>query len=245
MSYQLLNLEEVAAYLHLSPTDILQRVKYQEIPSERRGDRIMFSKGEIDDWASQRILHLPERRLAEYHQQSLQAVRQLSPAQAVLPALLQPDFIHLDLDARTRASVLRELVRCAEATGRVNDPAGLLASVEAREALGATAMNGGWAVPHPRQSEPYLLEASFLVVARTIQGIHFGAPDGEPTRWFFLLCCQDGALHLFALARLCFLFRQTDLLAELEAAPDAATICEALIAGEQGALQSALPGNRG
>ena len=64
MPFQLLNLDGVANYLHLTPADIEQRVKNREIPFEMRGDRVVFRKSEIDAWASQRILGLPGQRLA-------------------------------------------------------------------------------------------------------------------------------------------------------------------------------------
>ena len=72
MPYQLLNLEEVAGYLHLTSADVERRVKDREIPFEKRGGRIVFSKRDIDAWASQRILGLPEQRLEEYHRKSTQ-----------------------------------------------------------------------------------------------------------------------------------------------------------------------------
>ena len=45
MPYQLLSVEAVADYLHLTPADIEQRVKDREIPFEKRGDRICFPQG--------------------------------------------------------------------------------------------------------------------------------------------------------------------------------------------------------
>ena len=56
MPFQMLNLEAVAEYLHLTPQDVELRVKNREIPFEKRGDRIVFHKHDIDAWASQRIL---------------------------------------------------------------------------------------------------------------------------------------------------------------------------------------------
>ena len=73
MEYQFLNEDEVARYLNLSLEDIRQRVKCREMPFETRGRRIVFDKGEIDLWASRRILNLPEQRLAAYHQKSAQS----------------------------------------------------------------------------------------------------------------------------------------------------------------------------
>jgi mannitol/fructose-specific phosphotransferase system IIA component (Ntr-type) len=78
-----------------------------------------------------------------------------------------------------------------------------------------------------------LFEKSFIVVGRPIQEIHFGAPDGEPTRLFFLLCCQDDRLHLHTLARLCLIAQKTKILEQLRDAPDAQAMRDALIAAEQ------------
>ena len=62
MPFRLLDLDGVANYLHLTPADIEERVKNREIPFEKRGDRIVFRKAEIDAWASQRILGLAGRK---------------------------------------------------------------------------------------------------------------------------------------------------------------------------------------
>ena len=81
--------------------------------------------------------------------------------------------------------------------------------------------------------EPYLFETSFIVVGRPVQEIHFGAPDGQPTHLFFLICCQDDRLHLHTLARLCLIAQKTKMLDQLRDAPDAKTMRDALIAAEQ------------
>ena len=68
MPYRTFGIDEVARYLHLSRADLDRLVKDQDIPFERHGERLVFRKVEIDAWASQRILGLEGRRLAEYHQ---------------------------------------------------------------------------------------------------------------------------------------------------------------------------------
>ena len=70
MPYRTFGIDEVARYLHLSRADLDRLVKDQDIPFERHGERLVFRKVEIDAWASQRILGLEGRRLAEYHQKS-------------------------------------------------------------------------------------------------------------------------------------------------------------------------------
>jgi len=137
------------------------------------------------------------------------------------------------MTSKTKPSILRDLVALADQTGLLNDPKTLFDSLEAREALCSTAMPGGFALPHVRTLEPYLFETSFIVVGRSVQTIHFGAPDGEPTQLFFLICCQDDRLHLHTIARLCMLAMKTKVLEQLRAAPYASAMREALIAAEQ------------
>jgi len=236
MSHELLSLDAVAEYLHLTPDDVAQRVKCHEIPHQKRGRRIVFSKDDVDLWASQRLLRLPGRRLTEYHQQSTRDTREILPRQNLLPEMIQPGFISTALPAKTKSSVLHELVALAGTTGRLNNPQDLLASLEAREALSSTGMPGGFALPHPRLPDPYLVETSFIVLGRTVQEIHFGAPDGQPTNLFFLICCQDGRLHLHTLARICLMARKTALLDQLRQAPDAAAMRACLLSAEEQAL---------
>jgi len=233
MPFQLLNLEAVAEYLHLTPQDVEQRVKDNEIPFEKRGDRIVFRKRDIDAWASQRILGFSGQRLADYHQQSTRHTRKMLEQESILPEMLQAGAIDSAMSSKTRASVLRDLVVLAEKTWHLSDSKALLTSLEAREKLCSTAVPGGFALPHPRSHEPYLFDTSFIVVGRPVQEIHFGSPDGQPTHLFFLVCCQDDRLHLHTLARLCLIAMKTKVLDQLRDAPDAQTMREALIAAEQ------------
>ena len=219
--------------MHLTPAEIEQRVKNHAIPFEKRGDRIVFRKNEIDAWASQQILGSTGQQLAVYHKESTRQTRKILPQEAILPEMLESGAIASAMVSKTKASVLRDLVALAEKTGHLNDPKTLLASLEAREELCSTALPGGLAVPHPRSHDPYLFETSFLVVGRPVQEIHFGAPDGQPTHLFFLICCQDDRLHLHTLARLCLIAQKTKMLDQLCEAPDAQTMRDALIAAEQ------------
>lgn len=233
MPFQLLDLEGVADYLHLTPADIEQRVKNREIPFEKRGDRIVFRKAEIDAWASQHILGSTSQQLADYHTETTRFTRKILPQATLLPEMLEAGAVASAMSSKTKASVLRDLVALAEKTGRLNDPKTLLASLEAREELCSTAMPGGFALPHPRSHDPYLFEASFIVVGRPVQEIHFSAPDGQPTHLFFLICCRDDRLHLHTLARLCLIAQKTKVLEQLRDAPDAQTMRDSLTAAER------------
>jgi excisionase family DNA binding protein len=245
MPYRLFNLEEVAGYLHLTTDEVDRRVKDRSIPFEKRGGRIVFRKADIDQWASQRILRLSERRLTDYHHQSTRETQELLPQGAILPEMLERGAIDSAMTAKTKPSLLRDLVALADMTKQVSNPKELLASLEAREGLGSTAVPGGLALPHPRFHQPYLFTSSFLVLGRSMQEIHFGSPDGHPTSLFIMICCQDDRFHLHTLARLCLMALTTDLLAQLRQAPEAKSMRDCLLAAEQEVLTRAKPVRKG
>ena len=236
MTHETLSLDEAAEYLHLTPEDVARRAKANEIPHERRGHLIVFSKEAIDIWASQRLLSLPGQRLTEYHRKTTDGTREILPRQTLLPEMIQPGFIATALPAKTKSSILHELVALAKSTGYLNDPHALVASLEAREALCSTGMPGGFALPHPRVPDPYLFERSFIILGRTVQDIHFGAPDAHPTNLFFLICCQDDRLHLHTLARICLMALKTNVLDQLRQCSEAPSMCAVLLGAEAEAL---------
>jgi excisionase family DNA binding protein len=231
MPYRYLNSNEAAQYLNLTDSDVEHLVKDREMPFELRGGRTVFRRQDLDTWASRRILSAEPEDLAEYHRKSSERASPLSGL--LLPELIQPGRIDPAMRAKTKPSVLREMAALAASTGWVCDPAELTESLEAREADGSTAVPGGLALLHPRARQPYRFEESFLVLGRTVQPIHFGAPDFQPTDLFFLLCCADDKLHLHALARLCLLAQETDVLPQIRALEDAAAICECLVQAEE------------
>jgi excisionase family DNA binding protein len=236
MSHRTFNTEELAEYLHLSASDVERLLRESDIPKSERGGHLTFRRSEIDAWALQRILGMPDRRLDAYHEKSMRGTQELFPENALIPELLKTTYIDLELKSKTRASAIRDMVALAEKTGLVFDPRELLTSVEAREALCSTALPGGMALLHARNYDAYRFESSFIVLGRTIQSVPFGAPDGGSTRLFFLICCQDDRIHLHTLARLCMIAMKTDAIAKLFDASDAATAYNALVAAELAVL---------
>ncbi len=232
MSHRTFTSAELADYLHLSMADVERLLRESDIPHAERGGKLQFRRAEIDAWASQRILGLPGKRLDAYHEKTMHGTREIFPGQALIPELLTPTGIELELASKTRASVLRDMVAVAERTGLVYDAKELLQSVEAREELCSTALPGGVALLHARHYDAFRFENSFLVLGRTVQRVPFGAPDGAPTRLFFLICCQDDRIHLHTLARLCLIASKTDILEKLYEVPDADAAYQALLAAE-------------
>jgi len=229
MPYRVFNLAEVADYLHIARRDLETLVHHREIPFERQGDRLIFRKKDVDTWASQRILGLPLHRLEAYHQTSSADVQhRLGRNQAIIATLMKPEWLRADLRSKTRAAVIRDMAQLAEQTGLVSLPESLTESLREREDLCSTALNGGFALLHPRHHDPYMLEDSFIVLGRTVHPIPFGSPDGRKTDIFFLVCCQDDRIHLHVLARVCMICAQTNLLEMLRYADTADDMIRAL-----------------
>ena len=241
MPHRILTIDEVADYLHQSRADIERLVKFDGMPHSQRGDHVVFLRSEVDAWASQRILGLPQKRLADYHQQSTRGTKAVLHQDTLMPGMLRPEFIAPAMASKTKKSLLRDMVALADRTGLVMDARELLTSVEEREELCSTALPGGLALLHARFHHPYRFDRSFMVVGRTIQDIHFGAPDGRPSRLFFLICCQEDRLHLHTLARLCLMAHKTDLIPRLLDANDAQTMYDVLLDSEQTVLYGKKP----
>lgn len=218
MPHTVMSLDEAAAYLHLDVSDVRALAVRAEIPFEKQGERLVFRRARLKAWASQRILGLTGRPLAEFHRRGATRAPGAGPSGYQLTELSDPEYMEPILQGRSKAAVLRAMTAVAERTGLLYDPDDLLESLRQREELCSTGVEGGAAILHPRQHDPYTFEASFVCIGRTPMAIPFGAPDGGKTDVFFLVCCQDDRIHLHVLARLCLCCHATPLLQHLRAA---------------------------
>ncbi len=233
MPQRMMNSDQVARYLHVEPTQIKCWVLQGEIPCEQAGAHPMFRRKDIDAWASQRILGMPERHLTSFHRETSQQAHREDDGPFSVCDLLTPGRTVFALRSRTKASVLRDLTAVAEREEILYDPKDLVRSLEEREALCSTGLGGGVAIVHPRHHDPYIASEPFLILARAAHPICFGAPDGKPTDIFFLLVATDDRYHLQALARLCLMMMNTKLLGNLRDADSAAGMHAATLQAEK------------
>lgn len=240
MPFRPLTLQQAAARLHLAVPEVEQLVKYGEISFTRRGEgqEPLFSRRELDAWASQRLLGMSASRLADVHRVSTAKRQTLDGHDRLIESLFCADWIEPALQSKTKPSVLRDMVKLAAATNLLYDDTALLRGLEEREALCSTAIDQGVAFLHSRDHDPNICGDSFVVLGRTVRPIFAGAADGKATDIFFLLCCQDDALHLHVLARLCAMAHSTQLLKELREAATAEEMLAALVRGENAVLQA-------
>ncbi len=218
------DVENLASYLHLSASQVARLAERAKLPCRKVQGQWRFSRAEIMRWLEDRIGASDEAELTEM-EGFLRSSRGHSLDQPQLIAELLPrEAIALPLQARTRASVVREMSDVAARTGLVWDPAQLAEAVRLREELHSTALENGVALLHPRRPLARILGGPLIALGRTDRGIPFGG--SMLTDLFFLVCSVEDRGHLQTLARLSRLIADPNFLAELRAAADAAAVCE-------------------
>jgi PTS system nitrogen regulatory IIA component len=215
MPYRSMSLEEFAKHVGMDVRDVRRLADRGKLPGNKVGGQWRFNRARVTEWLQQEMHTLDEARLIAVERAMSGAG---GDAGMVVTGLIGLDGIDIAFPARTRTSVLRELVNLADRTGLLYDAKGLLEAVEQRESLCSTALPNGIAIPHPRQPMPYVSAEPLICLARLSSGIAFGARKGELTRLFFLICCHNDRDHLHVLARLMRIVDQetVDLLLEAE-----------------------------
>ncbi len=140
--------------------------------------------------------------------------------------LLAPGGIFPSFEATSKKEALQDLsLQAAELTGL--DGRVIYDTLLQRERLGSTGLGRGIAIPHVKIAGVGGIVSLF---ARLVRPIDFESPDGEPVDLIFVLLAPDhaGGDHLKALARISRLVREPAALERLRAAPDLASLREAL-----------------
>ncbi|MGF6545776.1 PTS sugar transporter subunit IIA [Paraburkholderia youngii] len=138
--------------------------------------------------------------------------------------LLSPDHVLLDLNVAERRSLFVELGRVCEQ--RFGVPAETVsAALEAREALGSTALGQGLAVPY---AQIKVLRRALALYVRPAVPIPFDAPDGYPVSDAVMLLVPQCAYatHLHLLADVAQRFCDHHFRERLHACIDAQAVCQ-------------------
>ena len=221
--------------LGAEPRRLERMAQAGEIPCQKVGGQFRFNRATVTEWLQQHMSKFKEEHLAEVDA-GITAHREARPDELIISPLLRPEVVTTNLGSRTKDSTIRHLVDLSQKTGLVYDPKELLEAVKFREELCSTAIGDEIAIPHPRRPLPYAIGGPLLVVARTSQGIAFGAPDGQLTRLFFFTASQDDHHHLHVLARLFRMIQGSDLMPQLLDAATAQDMIAALTRREQEVL---------
>jgi len=217
MDHGLLNLEKAAEHVHLAANELKHVAQRGEIAAVRRGDDWFFEHAALDEWAQRNLLAATPKELRSQYRAMMDEHRRANRLDWGVAELFCREAIDLEVAAKAKAGLLRDMTDLADRSGFVYDVDGLFKELVAREEAASTAIGEGVALLHPRFHDPYLFEESFVAYGRSARPIFFGAPDGEGTRHFFLICSTNHEEHLHILARLAVLAHGTDLIERLDA----------------------------
>ena len=212
-----LDVEELAAYLHVGPQQVVKLAERGELPGRKVGGSWRFAEGEVHAWLEQRI----GASGSEEQLQKVQAVvdRWSDSHSGVirLVDLLPQDAIEIPLAARTPRAVIRRMCELAHNTGLLWDVVKMAEAVQAREELHPTALDCGVSLLHPRRPQSSILGGPLLALGVLTSGLPFGNRSGHLTDVFFLICSTDDRVHLQVLAKLSRLLTSTNFLSEIHA----------------------------
>ncbi len=226
----------LAAYLHITPDQVLKLVKQGKLPARRVAGQLRFSEAEIHHWLEDRIGVSDESQLVKV-EEALQRSEPQYPNWTIA-SLCPPERIAVPLESRTRGSAIRDMCALATEGGLMWDAPAMAQAVLAREELHPTALDNGVALLHPRRPQTSILADSVLALGIARQPLAF-AGGGQLTDIFFLICSYDDASHLRILARLSRLIAVPEMLEQLRSVSSAAEAHGVLTDAEQTLLNPA------
>lgn len=233
----MLNLKQAAGHVHIDANELRHVAQRGEIEASEHGGDWWFEHRILDEWAQRNILASGRREQVRLHTAAVADSRRSGAGEWRIAGLFRESGLDLALQAKAKAGVVRDMSDLAARTGLVYDAEGLFRELMQREEAASTAVGEGAAFLHPRFHDPYLFEDSFIAYARSERPVFFGAPDGEATRHFFLICATDHALHLNILSRLAVMAHATEFLEVLDGVSSAAEALNVIAAAEEGLLR--------
>ena len=136
--------------------------------------------------------------------------------------------IFLDNPATTVDECLEFLSKKAVELGLSDDEAAVLAAFKAREAMGTTGMQGGFAIPHCKSEA---VKDAAIMVVKFAGDIDWSSLDGKPIKTAVALFAPDGDVHLTLLSTVAGMLTDESFRAKLADAADADAIAAIINAG--------------
>src|SRR6266446_5047685 len=149
MENQVMDLEQLAAYLRRDVRDVSKLANRGYLPGKKVGGEWRFASSEINHWIETQMHAFTEQELEALESRTGTAT--CVAAEPLVGSMLSESTCAVPLLASTKASVLRELVSLAEHSWQIYDPDALLSAIQERENLGTTALESGVAIPHPHR----------------------------------------------------------------------------------------------
>lgn len=115
--------------------------------------------------------------------------------------LLTKDTIKMNVEAKDKDSVIKELVNELHTADVITDADKFEAAIQKRESQSTTGVGDGIAIPHAQTQE---VKKAAIMFGRSEEGIDYDSLDGQHAHLFFMIAAPEGqaTTHLDALAKL-------------------------------------------
>lgn len=219
-----LTTQELSKYLKLNEKTILRMAQSGELPGFKIANQWRFYLSAIDEYLQDKIVKSPN-----YDFSKLASTSDIMP----LSRLVEQPYINMDLESDTRDNALGELAGIARDSGITNSSEEVFKQLQKREAMLSTAISNGVAIPHPRNPSDELFNRAGVIIARSVKGIDFLAPDHKKVHLFFMICAPDVVLHLRLLSKIAKLFKGKDVFKKIMNATSKDEIIKILLENER------------
>ena len=129
--------------------------------------------------------------------------------------------VYLDNPATTVEETLEFLAKKAVENGISDDEAAVLEAFKAREAMGTTGMQGGFAIPHCKSAA---VNDAAIYVVKFAGDVEWESLDGKPIKTAVALFAPDGDVHLTLLSTVAGMLTDESVRSKINAADDAEAI---------------------
>src|SRR5215471_19256177 len=137
MENNAMDLEQLAVYLQRDAREVSKMASRGYLPGHKVSGEWRFYPAEINHWIETQMHAYTEQELSALEQGVDRSAEQLP----LLSSMLTEATMAVPLQASSRASVLRELVRLAERSWNVYDAEAVLEAIKQREEMGSTALD--------------------------------------------------------------------------------------------------------
>ena len=137
-----LDVEQLAAYLHVGPQQVIKLAERGDLPGRKVSGNWRFSEAEVHGWLERRIGASDSEQL-EHVQRVVDRWSDSHSGAVRLVDLLPEEAIEIPLNARTPKSVIRRMCELAQRSGLLWDAPKMAEAVQAREELYPTALDCG------------------------------------------------------------------------------------------------------
>ena len=125
--------------------------------------------------------------------------------------------VYLNNPATNVEETLEFLAKKAVENGISDDEAAVLEAFKAREAMGTTGMQGGFAIPHCKSAA---VNDAAIYVVKFAGDVEWESLDGKPIKTAVALFAPDGDVHLTLLSTVAGMLTDESVRSKINAADD-------------------------